>query len=59
MLYEDLKEFDKAIKAFTTSLEDATADSKPHRVVNLAEAYARAGQTEGAHSAHDSPGDRI
>ena len=46
VLYDRLKEFDKAIDAYKTSVEGASPDIKPSRIVSLAKAHANAGQAE-------------
>ena len=49
-LYEELKEFDKAIDAYEKSAETAPTDIKPSRIAKLAAANVAAGRAKVAHS---------
>lgn len=48
VLYDRIKEFDKAIEAYRVSVETAEADLKPSRIVSLARAHVAAGHIEPA-----------
>ena len=48
MLFEQLKEFDKAVESYRAAVESAPSDLKPVRLVKLASAYATLGQVDTA-----------
>jgi tetratricopeptide (TPR) repeat protein len=48
LCYENLKEFDKAVESLAKSVETATPDTKPSRLVNLAVAQLNSGKPSSA-----------